>query len=72
MPILINRFEQKQVMERDITMKFQNTSQILIKDHKTDNIIGHINLRDNIDENKELGNRIITVIENYINEVENG
>lgn len=72
MPILINRFEQKQVMERDITMKFQNTSQILIKDPKTDNIIGHINLRDNIDENKELGNRIITVIENYINEVENG
>lgn len=73
MSLQINRFEKKEVKRnvKDTQVMIQNNTTILIKDHTTDNIISMIQLTDNINKNKELADRIINTIEEYILENEN-
>lgn len=70
--IKINRFEKKEVKPSVNNSKvlIKNNTTILIKDHLTDQIISLVQLTDNIDKNKELADRIIGAIEEYILEEE--
>lgn len=70
--IKINRFEKKEVKPtvNNTTVKIRNTTTILIKDHSTDQIVSLVQVADNIEKNKELADRIITAIEEYILENE--
>lgn len=73
MSIQIDRFEKKEVKaninNNSVTIK--NNTTILIKDHETDQIISLIQLTNNINKNKELADRIINTIEEYILEQDN-
>lgn len=68
MGLLINRFEKKEVKKniQDTQVMIHNNTTILIKDHATDQIVSLIQLTDNIEKNKEIADRIITTIEDYI------
>lgn len=67
MSMQINRFETKTIENNYIdSIKLKNKTTILIKDHKTDNIISLIQLNDNVEKNTELAEKIITTIEEYI------
>ena len=70
--IKINRFEKKEVKPtvNNTTVQIRNTTTILIKDHSTDRIVSLVQVADNIEKNKELADRIITAIEEYILENE--
>lgn len=70
--IKINRFEKKEVKPtvNNTTVQIRNTTTILIKDHSTDQIVSLVQVTDNIEKNKELADRIITAIEEYILENE--
>lgn len=70
--IKINRFEKKEVKPSVNNSKvlIKNNTTILIKDHLTDQIISLVQLTDNIDKNKELADRVIGAIEEYILEEE--
>jgi len=72
MSLQINRFEKKEVKQnvKDTQIIIHNNTTILIKDHTTDKIISLVQLTDNITKNKELADRIITTIEEYIIEAE--
>ncbi len=72
MSIKIDRFEAKQKNEKIHEVIYKTKTGIVIKDHKSDVIIAYINLDDDVEENKELAGRIITTIETYIEEKENG
>lgn len=72
MSIKIDRFELRELEKTPSNVSLQNKTAILIKDHLEDHIIGFIQVMNNIDENKELGSRIISTIEEYILEKENG
>ena len=73
MSLQVNRFEKKEVKPnvKDTQVMIHNNTTILIKDHTTDNIVSLVQLTDNITKNKELADRIITTIEDYIMENEN-
>ena len=73
MSLQINRFEKKEVKPTINNNKvvIENNTTILIKDHSTDHIVSLVQLTNNIDKNKELADRIITTIEEYILENEN-
>lgn len=73
MSIQIDRFEKKEVKPNtnNNTIIIKNNTTILIKDHETDQIISLIQLTNNINKNKELADRIITTIEDYILEQTN-
>lgn len=70
--IKINRFEKKEIKPtvNNTTVQIRNTTTILIKDHSTDQIVSLVQVADNIEKNKELVDRIITAIEEYILENE--
>ena len=70
--IKINRFEKKEVKPNIDNNKviIKNNTTILIKDHSTDQIIGLVQLTNDINKNKDLADRIITAIEEYILENE--
>lgn len=72
MAILIDRFEAKQRDESRSEVMFKAKSGAIVKDHKTDVVIAYINFENNVEENLELASRIITTIETYIEERENG
>ena len=69
MSIKINRFEIKPI-SHTATVKIENTNTILIKDHETDKVISFIQLSDK-KKNKELADRIILTIEDWILEQDN-
>ena len=71
--IKINRFEKKEVKPNIDNNKviIKNNTTILIKDHSTDQIISLVQLTNDINKNKDLADRIITAIEEYILENEN-
>lgn len=73
MSLQINRFEKKEVKRnvKDTQVIIHNNTTILIKDHTTDQIVSMIQLTDDITKNKELADRIINAIEEYILEEEN-
>ena len=73
MSIQINRFEKREVKPRTHNQKviIENNTAILIKDHQNDNIFSLVQLTNNIEKNKELADRIIDTIEDYILEQEN-
>ena len=70
--IKINRFEKKEVKPNIDNNKviIKNNTTILIKDHSTDQIISLVQLTNDINKNKDLADRIITAIEEYILENE--
>ena len=70
--IKINRFEKKEVKPNINNNKviIKNNTTILIKDHSTDQIISLVQLTNDINKNKDLADRIITAIEEYILENE--
>ena len=70
--IKINRFEKKEVKPRTHNQQIiiENNTAILIKDHLNDNIVSLVQLNNNLEKNKELADRIITTIEEYILENE--
>ena len=70
--IKINRFEKKEVKPNIDNNKviIRNNTTILIKDHSTDQIISLVQLTNDIEKNKDLADRIITAIEEYILENE--
>ncbi len=67
MSIQINRFEKREIKKHG-TVQIENMNTILIKDHTTDNIISMIQLENDKKKNKELADRIILAIEEYIME----
>lgn len=71
--IKIDRFEKREVKPRTNNQKIiiENNTAILIKDHKNDNIVSLVQLTNNITKNKELADRIIDTIEEYVLEQEN-
>ena len=71
--IKIDRFEKKEVKPRTHNQQIiiENNTAILIKDHKNDNIVSLVQLNNNLEKNKELADRIINTIEDYIMENEN-
>lgn len=71
--IKIDRFEKKEVKPRTHNQQIiiENNTAILIKDHQNDNIVSLVQLTNNIEKNKELADRIINTIEDYILEQEN-
>ena len=70
--IKINRFEKKEVKPNIDNNKviIKNNTTILIKDHSTDQIISLVQLTNDINKNKDLADRVITAIEEYILENE--
>lgn len=72
MSIQINRFEKREVKPNIDNNKviIKNNTTILIKDHSTDQIISLVQLTNDINKNKDLADRIITAIEEYILENE--
>lgn len=70
--IKINRFEKKEVKPTINNNKvvIENNTTILIKDHSTDQIISLVQLTNDINKNKDLADRVITAIEEYILENE--
>lgn len=70
--IKINRFEKREVKPNIDNNKviIKNNTTILIKDHSTDQIISLVQLTNDINKNKDLADRIITAIEEYILENE--
>ena len=70
--IKINRFEKKEVKPtvNNTTVQIRNTTTILIKDHSTDQIISLVQLTNDINKNKDLADKVITAIEEYILENE--
>lgn len=67
--IKIDRFEKRYVknnLREPTKIEVQNNTTVLIKDHKTDEIIGLIQLNNDIEKNKELADRIINTIEEYV------
>lgn len=73
MSIQINRFEKREVKPRTHNQQIiiENNTAILIKDHLNDNIVSLVQLNNNLEKNKELADRIINTIEDYILEQEN-
>lgn len=71
--IKIDRFEKREVKPRTNNQKviIENNTAILIKDHQNDNIVSLVQLNNNIEKNKELADRIIDTIEEYVLEQEN-
>ena len=71
--IKIDRFEKREVKPRTHNQEviIENNTAILIKDHQNDNIVSLVQLTNNIEKNKELADRIIATIEDYILEQEN-
>lgn len=71
--IKIDRFEKREVKPRTNNQKIiiENNTAILIKDHQNDNIVSLVQLTNNITKNKELADRIIDTIEEYVLEQEN-
>ena len=71
--IKIDRFEKREVKPRTHNQEviIENNTAILIKDHQNDNIVSLVQLTNNIEKNKELADRIIATIEEYILEQEN-
>ena len=68
MTLKIDRFEKiKQINKRQQVI-FESETGFLIKDHKTDKYVSYIQLDNIQDENSELADRIISVIETYIEE----
>lgn len=67
--ITIPRFE-PYVEEKGINLQITSKAVVLIKDHKTDKIIGMINLSKISDDNLDLAEDIIETIENWITENE--
>ena len=70
--IKINRFEKKEVKPNIDNNKviIKNNTTILIKDHSTDQIISLVQLTNDINKNKDLADKVITAIEEYILENE--
>ena len=70
--IKINRFEKKEVKPNINNNKviIKNNTTILIKDHSTDQIISLVQLTNDINKNKDLADKVITAIEEYILENE--
>lgn len=70
--IKINRFEKREVKPNIDNNKviIKNNTTILIKDHSTDQIISLVQLTNDINKNKDLADRVITAIEEYILENE--
>ena len=66
--IKIDRFEKKEVKPRTHNQQIiiENNTAILIKDHLNDNMISLVQLNNNLEKNKELADRIINTIEEYI------
>jgi hypothetical protein len=71
MSIKIDRFEVKEIKKTSENIKITNPSTILIKDHETDNIVSYIQLTNDKMKNKEIADRIILAIEDWILEQEN-
>lgn len=71
MSIKIDRFEVKEIKKTSENIKITNPSTILIKDHETDNIVSYIQLTNDKKKNKEIADRIILAIEDWILEQEN-
>lgn len=71
--IKIDRFEKREVKLRTHNQEviIENNTAILIKDHQNDNIVSLVQLNNNLEKNKELADRIINTIEEYILEQEN-
>lgn len=71
--IKIDRFEKREVKPRTHNREviIENNTAILIKDHQNDNIVSLVQLNNNLEKNKELADRIINTIEEYILEQEN-
>ena len=71
--IKIDRFEKREVKPRTHNQEviIENNTAILIKDHQNDNIVSLVQLTNNIEKNKELADRIIATIEEFILEQEN-
>ena len=65
MTIKINRFESK-IMEEQITYKTRSKKTVAIKDHQTDKYVVLVNLDESPTKNKELAERIITTVEEFI------
>lgn len=70
MSIKIDRFEKKEI-GRTATVKIENPNTILIKDHKADKVVSFIQLTNDKPKNKELADRIILAIEDWILEQDN-
>lgn len=71
MTIQIDRFEKREVNHNKTQVIIDNKTAILIKDHKTDNIVSFIQLENHKEKNAEIADRIIAAIEAYIEEQEN-
>lgn len=69
MTITIPRFEAKTI-EKGIKFTIDGNQVVIIQDHKTDKIIGMINLTKQPNNNLELAQQIITTIETWITENE--
>lgn len=71
--IKIDRFEKREVKPNTHNNQviIENNTAILIKDHQNDNIVSLVQLNNNLEKNKELADRIINTIEEYILEQEN-
>ncbi|MBQ2654065.1 MAG: hypothetical protein IJF83_10955 [Methanobrevibacter sp.] len=65
MSILINRFEAI-VCKKGIHFKIDNKGIVVIKDHSNDKIIGMVSLNFDSDKNKELAEKVIETIEEFI------
>lgn len=65
MSMKINRFEKINV-DRSLKLELSNRNSIMIKDHKTDNIISHVQLCNDKKRNAELADRIIMTIEDFL------
>ena len=64
----VPRFEKKYIKVIPQEIKIHSEKTILIKDHKSDKVIGLINLEDVKKDNEYLADRIIELIEEFIDE----